>query len=271
MKRLEIYNNITQQIKEKLKVGIIPWRKTWKSGIPQNYITKRPYRGINFLSLCLQDFPSPYYLTYLQCKDQNGQVNKGAEGNLVVYWDLRDFVDDEKPDSDKCVKKVPITRCSYVFNLSQTTLSPDIENPNIIACEDIIAGMKDQPQIKNNIRGCFYKPGEDYISIPTIDSFDSPEEYYSSMFHELVHWTGHPKRLNRFSSNFGDHLYSSEELVAELGSAYLCGLCGIALNVLENQAAYINSWLSLLSNDSNFLINAAVQAQRAVNYLLGVS
>ena len=131
--------------------------------------------------------------------------------------------------------------------------------------------MKVKPVIKNSVRRCCYNAKEDFISIPTISDFDSPAEYYSSLYHELLHWSGFRSRLNRFSQEFGDDKYSSEELVAELGSAYLCALTGISSKVLDNQAAYIQSWLGQLQNDPMYILNAAIQAQRAVSFILGNS
>jgi antirestriction protein ArdC len=269
MKRNELYEKVTLQIQEKLKSGIIPWHKPWKSGVPANFITKRPYKGINFLSLCLQDFPNPYYLTYLQCQQLNGEVLNGAKGQMIIFWDIKDYIDENATDTDVCTKKIPLIRSSYLFNLSQTTLySADTVAPTLISCEEIIAGMKVPPIIKNNIRGCFYNPKEDYISIPTIDYFETPEEYYASLLHELIHSTGHPKRMNRFSSCFRDDKYSSEELVAEIGASYLCALTGITPKVIDNQVSYINSWLGQLNNDPMYFINATVQAQKSVDFIM---
>jgi antirestriction protein ArdC len=197
---------------------------------------------------------------------------KGASGNVIIYWDVKEYVNGNEVDKDKSIRRIPFLQKSYVFNISQTDLfRPAEENPVIPSCEEIISGMKVKPVIKNNTLRCCYNVKEDFISIPPINEFDSPAEYYSSLMHELVHMSGHPSRLNRFSQEFGDDKYSSEELVAELGSAYLCALTGISSKVLENQAAYIQSWLGQLNNDPMYFINAAVAAQKAVNYILGNS
>jgi antirestriction protein ArdC len=129
--------------------------------------------------------------------------------------------------------------------------------------------MKHKPLIKNNISRCYYSPIEDYISLPRISDFSKPEEYYSSLFHELIHWTGHGKRVNRQSlTEFDDENYSYEELVAEIGSCYLCALSGISPKVVENQTAYIQGWLKLGKENENIFPQAAKDAQRAVGYIL---
>jgi antirestriction protein ArdC len=125
-----------------------------------------------------------------------------------------------------------------------------------------------KPVVRHNISRCYYAPAEDYISLPGIEDFDLPEEYYSSLFHELIHWTGHPRRLNRFQSIDESDSYSFEELVAEIGSAYLCGLACVSPKILDNQAAYINGWLHKLSDDKDFFIKAAMKSQEAVNFII---
>ena len=268
MYKSDIFNKITDTIIQKLRDEIIPWRKSWRSGLPRNYISKRPYNGINFLSLCSMEFSSPYYLTYLQCKQQNGFINKGEQGSLVVFWKIEDLDEISRKEliSDRKVK--PILRHTYVFNNSQTSLNvaPN-DSVKIISAENILTSLKEKPVIKHNFRGCYYNIQQDIISIPTVDDFDNPEEYYSNLFHELLHWTAHQSRLCRDLSA-KDDAYAIEELIAELGSSYLCGLAGISPRVLDNQTAYILGWLSTLSRDRQIILKAAVEARKAVNYLL---
>jgi len=156
---------------------------------------------------------------------------------------------------------VPYLKYSYAFNLSQTSLYNAAEsNIGIITTDELISQMQNIPLIKNNYRRCSYNITDDYISLPIITDFDSTGEYYSSLFHELIHSTGHPSRLNRISIHDTKDDYSEEELVAELGSAYLCFMCGISNEVLENQAAYLQGWYSKLQNDPSVLIRASIQA-----------
>lgn len=269
MNKSEIFDKITTQLKAKLEKGTLPWRRSWKLGIPVNFITRRPYNGINFLSLSLNDYPSPYYLTFLQCKGKEGSIAKGAKGSLVIYWKIRELIDNAKDEARDKIRLVPFTCHSYVFNLSETSLYKGSDFVNeITTCEDIMEGMTLKPVVRHNISKCYYAPEEDYISLPKIEDFDSPEEYYSSFFHELIHWTGHPGRLNRFQNIDESDSYSFEELVAEIGSAYLCGLACVSPKILDNQAGYINSWLHKLNDDKNFFIKASMKSQEAVNYIL---
>jgi antirestriction protein ArdC len=238
MNKNEFLDGITMSIIDKLSNGTLPWRRSWKTGVPANFVSKRAYNGINFISLILKDYPSPYYLTFLQCKERSGTINRGSSGCPVIYWEVKEF---PSTSEDEKQKRVPIVKLSYVFNLSQTFLHEETTSPIILSCEELIAQMPLKPIIKHNIRGCYYSPAEDYISIPKIDDFDTKEEYYSALFHEIIHWTSHPTRLNRTDSvKYGDNEYAYEELVAELGSAYLCSLCGISNVTLSNHASYID-------------------------------
>lgn len=156
-----------------------------------------------------------------------------------------------------------------MFNISQTSLHITEPENKITSAEELISKMQNLPPIKNNYNRCAYNYGEDFITLPTINDFDSPSEYYSALFHEVIHSTGHSKRLNRILTNKDDENYSEEELVAELGSAYLCAMCGISNSVLENQAAYLQGWMKKISDDPNILIRASLKARVAVEYLFG--
>ena len=187
----EVYNKITSQIQEKLQAGTLPWKKSWSVGLPQNMISRHYYNGVNFLSLCTADFPSPYYLTFLQCKSKEGFINSGEKGTLIVFWKMLEPKADESGTLDK-QDSTPYIQYSYVFNVSQTSLyKPETEERKNLDCEKVIAGMLNKPVIKNNHSRCCYYPTSDYISLPKIYDFNSPEEYYSTLFHELIHWTGH--------------------------------------------------------------------------------
>ena len=262
----KLYDDISNKIIDKLKDGVLPWRKSWTSGVCRNLITNNVYRGMNYLNLCFEDFPSPYYLTYLQCKDKGGSVLKGSKSRSIIYWKITDI---EEGDA---IRKVPFLRLSNVFNLSQTTLYKEVGQEEIGAAapsptpqQIIINNMKNIPTIKNNFNRCYYNPVEDYISIPPINDFDTQEEYYSSLFHELAHSTGHPTRLNRFIEN---HNTAEEELVAELTASYLCAIAGISNTTLNNQVAYLDSWISTMEGDSTFIVKASNQAKQASEYLL---
>lgn len=265
MRIQEVYKKITNQIQEKLQQGTLPWKKSWIIGLPQNMISKHYYTGINFLSLCTADYPSPFYMTFLQCKEKEGFINAGERGNLIVFWKM---LEPKEEQSGNQQEQQPYIQYSYVFNLSQTTLyKPDTDPKQILDCEKIITEMKVKPVIKNNHSRCCYYPTADYISLPKINDFNSPEDYYSTLFHELVHWTGHQERLNRFVSK--KHMDEvTEELVAELGSSFLCGLCGISATVIDSQASYIDGWLSRVEKDPVYFIRASSAAHKAVSFIL---
>ncbi len=166
-----------------------------------------------------------------------------------------------------------------MFNLEQTEgiSIPEIKkrefNP-ITEAEKVIHGMREGPFLEDNGSQAYYRPSDDVVNMPKANLFESDEEYYSTIFHELIHSTGHVKRLNREGitniSHFGSHDYSKEELVAEMGSAFLCGHCGIEPRVIQNQAAYIQSWLKKLRSNKKWLVYAAAAAQKAADYTLNI-
>ena len=181
----------------------------------------------------------------------------------------------------KTTKRIPLLRYYTVFNLEQTT---GIETPMephkqtfqpIERCEALVASMPQRPTLHHGEPRAYYRPLVDAINMPRPELFDSPEEYYSTLFHEMTHSTGHERRLNRPTLTdlcpFGSTNYSKEELVAEMGAAFLCGVCGIENRTVDNSAAYIASWLRVLKNDKQMVILAAAQAQRAADFIQGVT
>jgi antirestriction protein ArdC len=255
--------------------GEIPWRKPWKAQLPRNVITNKPYRGVNLLLLGSQDYPSPYWLTFKQAQEKGGHVKKGEKGSMVTFWKII-----EKDLEDKEGKELQfLLRYYTVFNLAQCEgiKAPPIEKPinPIQKGEEIVAGYKDAPIIRfNNQDKACYAPMGDYVSLQPKETFESVEGYYASLFHELTHSTGHEKRLGRFNSKdcprpLVSDEYSKEELVAELGSAFLCAEAGIDNSQLENSAAYIQSWLKPLRNDKRLIVTASSQAAKAARYILG--
>ncbi len=270
MNRTEIYNRITDKLIAKMEAGVVPWRRSWKIGSPVNFVSGRRYNGINFLSLIAEDHPCPYYLTFLQAKERGAFINKGATGSLIVFWKMyeRDIEEENKGPA-----RVPFLRYSYAFNLSQTSLYSSIkpESTGITSAEELISQMHNLPPIKNNYQRCVYNITEDCISLPVITDFETETEYYSSLFHEAIHSTGHSSRLNRISAYASKDEYSEEELIAEIGSAYLCSMCGISNEVIDNQAAYLHGWMKQLKHDPAVLVRAALHARSAVELLLSSS
>jgi antirestriction protein ArdC len=285
----KVYSLITNKIIEQLEQGTVPWRKPWSGGASlgdnKNLISGKPYRGINALLTAMGGYEQPYFLTYKQASQIGGQVRKGEKSTPIVFW--------KYPDDDKAKAKKengewvsPIVRYYAAFNVAQIdglpeSLTKHFQKPKrlnqfqaIDKAEDIINGVKPKPEIRFNQQQAYFSPMLDYINLPKPESFNTPAEYYSTAFHELGHWTGHASRLNRKelteSSYFGSHLYSKEELTAEMTSAFLCGVCDISQPVIDNQAAYIASWLKKLRNDTKLVIQAAQKAQAAADYLQGI-
>lgn len=278
--KLDVYELVTNRIIELLEAGTIPWRQPWTdAGIPMNLISKRPYRGINLWLLLSLNYERNLFLTWEQLKKIGGSVNQGQHGHIVLFWKQVSKKPEELDGSGK-PKQIPMLRYYKVFNIEQCrdipqNLVPELTkeefNP-IERCEAIVSGMPDCPPIRHKEQKAFYHIGEDFINMPKKKSFSSPEGYYATLFHELVHSTGAEKRLNRPTvtemAEFGSDQYSIEELIAELGSAYLCAISGILDTEMDNSAAYIHAWLTKLQNDKRFVVQASGLAQKVVDYIL---
>jgi len=277
--RFDIYEKVTSLIIGQLENGVIPWRKPWnEAGLPMNLLTRRVYTGINYLLLNTLPYEQQYYLTFNQLRSIGGSVSADKKGHFVVLLKTTNAVD--KGNEERIIKKT-VLRYFYVFNIAQckdipTHLVPDTvghaENIPLSDCECILDDMPDCPEIRHGEAKAYYVPSEDYINMPPLELFSCSEEYYNVLFHELVHSSGHAKRLARpgvVESNDTDSApYSLEELIAEIGACYINAYCGIANTTLPNSVAYIQSWLEVLRNDKKFVVQAASQAQKAVDYIL---
>ena len=280
-KRKDVYEIVTEKIIEEMERGIVPWHKPWLSGgaLPKNFVSKKAYRGINVWLLCLEGKLNPYWLTFRQCQALGGKVKKGAKGTLVIFWRWLERTEEKNGKIE--LQRIPLLKYYHVFNCNDCVGLPKEAYPQtdqiafepIEKCEELIAGYKDRPEIRHEKQQAFYSPTLDYINLPRKESFESIPAYYGAAFHELTHSTGHPKRLNRSgitdTAPFGSPLYSKEELVAEFGASFLSGLANIDLCTLKNTAAYLQGWLQALKNDKRLLIQAAAQAQKATDYILG--
>lgn len=275
---MKVYEIITNKIIEQLEKGTVTWRKPWKvEGSPMNFVSKRPYRGLNVFLLNSEGYSCPYWASFKQINKLGGKVKKGAKSSIIIYWKILD-IEDRNDKGEDVSKKIPLLRYYRVFNLEQTEgIEYKTENKrekvnNIDECEDIVNCFLDKPKINHNEARAYYSPNLDYINMPKKDLFDNAESYYSTLFHELTHSTGAEHRVNRKSvveaSYFGSENYSKEELVAELGASFLCGICGIENTTINNSVAYIQGWLKALKNDKKLIIYASAQAQKAVDYIL---
>ena len=271
-----VYEIITEQVLEIMSQGVIPWKKPWNArSAHRNLITGKQYRGINVFLLSCSSFSSPWWLSFKQAKVKGGMVRKGEKGRQIVFW--KPFLTQDTETGKE--KKIFMLRYYTVFNLDQiegieAPQEPEtIELEPIAEAERIVSEMQNRPVIEQagGNKACYY-PGKDSVQMPYFQDFDESEKYYSVLFHELGHSTGHGSRLARkevqVCSRFGSEDYSKEELVAEMTAAFLCGESGILPATVENSAAYLQSWSARLKEDKKMVINAAAAAQRAADYIL---
>ena len=285
MSKADAYDLVTARIVEALEAGIVPWHRPWKAGPngfgPTSLATGKPYQGVNVFTLMatsmLRGYESNYWTTFKQAKDRGGSVRKGEKSTPVVFWK---FIEKKNAETGKD-EKIPFLRYFHVFNLDQcdgleeptveTEFEPEDFDP-IETAEAIANGMPHRPTVNHGGDAAYYSPALDYVQMPLTVQFESPTHYYGTLFHELVHATGHESRLNRKGasspSRFGSEDYSKEELVAEMGAAFLCGAAGIDVNV-QHHAGYIASWLKALNDDRKMIVSAAGAAQKAANYIRG--
>ena len=276
----KVYEMITDRlIKEIEKSGKLPWRMPWNGqvgawGAHKNLASGKAYTGINAIMTATAGFSSPYWLTLKQANQLGGKVKAGSKGTPIV------FVTKTEKETEAGEKQAfTLMRYYTVFNLDQVEgiAAPETEKTApgfspIQACEEVLKATQVRCEIRHAENSAYYSPRLDFINMPKKENFGIPAEYYSTLFHELGHATGHPTRLNRTSlekvAGFGSHEYSKEELVAEMTAAFLCGHVGIDNHTLGNSAAYLQSWIKVLKGDSKLLISAASQAQKAADYIL---
>jgi len=273
---MSVYEIITDRILGLLDNGVVPWKRPWRSQVPKNLISKKPYRGVNVLLLGSSPYPSPYWLTFNQAKALKGSVKKGEKGCPIIYWNV---TEEEGEDGER--SKGFILRYYKVFNVMQCEgiAIPKVETPKevepIAACEEIISSYPSPPRIEYGGSQAFYSPSEDRIIVPHREQFTSVEEFYSTLFHELGHSSGAEHRLARKGvldhAGFASHAYSFEELVAEITSAFLAAEAGISASVIDNSASYIAHWSQVLRSEPKWMVLASSQASKAADMILGRS
>jgi antirestriction protein ArdC len=284
MSSANIYQVVTDRILAALAQNIVPWQKPWRTSAPTNLLSKKAYRGVNVLLLSCSGYSSHYWGTYKQITEAGGQVRRGEKGTPIVFWSMFEKMVDGKP------KKVFVLRQYTVFNVEQCdglealkTAPSDLQVPMAhealeSAAAAILEGYKGAPQVivgYNRTKAC-YKPSLDVVEVPGREYFNSPEGFYSILYHELAHSTGHKSRLGRIGVTdvdaFGSHRYSFEELVAEITSAFMMHHVGLDSEVaFENQAAYIQGWRAKLGENPKWIVDAAGKAAKAFEHILGVS
>lgn len=279
----KVHNIITEQIIKQLEKAIeskasLPWRKPWtidSSGLPMSLNTGKPYRGINSLMLGFSPFTSAYWLTAKQVKARGGSINRGESYSPVIFFN---WIESKDGSGDK----FPMLRFYKVWNVEQcegidypkpeTVVKTSIER--ISSADKLVKEYIGKPPVKPSSQAS-YSPSADTVQMPPIETFESSEFYYSTLFHEFVHSTGHENRVNRKTitelNRFGSHEYSKEELIAELGASILCQHCGIDNDDTRgNSLAYIRGWIKALKDDVTLAVKAGQQAQKAVDHILGV-
>ncbi|HSK80365.1 MAG TPA: ArdC-like ssDNA-binding domain-containing protein [Thermoanaerobaculia bacterium] len=295
-----IYQLVTDRILDLLEQGVVPWKKPWsttgKTVPPSNLVSLRPYRGINVFLLIAQHFGSPYWVTYKQALDLGGHVRQGERGTPIVFWRIdNETADDTEEEITPTRRRRILLRYYTVFNVDQCEGIEDQGDATfdarrgfdpIPACAAAYTNMPNPPKLRHGGERAFYLRSDDRVQLPKPEAFSSPHSYYSTLFHELAHSTGHPSRLDRFAEEddaggFGSPPYAREELVAEMTAAMLCGVLGIAPikveaispsgteELLESSAAYLRHWADVLKADHRAVVIAAARAQKAADYILG--
>lgn len=270
---MNVYEIVTNKLLEELAKGKIPWRRPWRTeGEAINYITRKPYQGINRLLL-----QGGEYLSFKQIQDKGGKIKKGSKAQIVVFWKWLEKQDDETGKTEK----IPFLRYYNVFSIHDCegieSKLPPIERKDINPIEEAEKVFNEYVNRENitlqhqNINRAYYSPDQDLINLPNLNQYDESEEYYSTAFHEAAHSTGHETRLKRLTKTaaFGSQTYSKEELTAEIAAAYLCESVGIDTNkTLHNSAGYIQGWSSKLKSDPKMAVMAAGAAEKAARYIL---
>jgi antirestriction protein ArdC len=287
--RNDLYTRVTNAIVADLEQGVRPWLRPWNAEHAAGPITRplraggQAYKGINVLMLwtsaMTQSFASPIWMTFKQAKELNASVRKGSRGSLVVYSDrIRKTETSEAGEEQE--RDIYFMKEYHVFNVEQieglpphfyATAAPQVDPlQRNEAADQFFANTG--ADIRHGGNQAYYAPGPDYVQMPPFGSFTDAESYSATLAHEMTHWTKHPSRLERDfgRSKFGDEGYAREELVAEIGAAFLCCDLGITPEPRDDHASYLDHWLRVLKEDKRAIFQAAAQAQKAVDFLHGL-
>lgn len=285
--RQDIYTRVTNAILADLERGTRPWLKPWNGGHAAGPITRplrgngQPYKGINVIMLwaaaAMQGFAAPIWLTFKQAKELGTSVRKGAKGSLVVYAD-RMTRTEIAGDGEEAEREIYFMKGYTVFNVEQVeglpahyyataAMPPKADHQRHEGFERFVTGTS--ADIRHGGDRAYYAPQPDYVQMPPFAAFTDAESYYATLAHELTHWTAHPARLDRRFDNRHQARegYAREELVAEIGAAFLCCDLGITPEPRDDHAAYLQHWLAVLKADKRAIFQAAAHAQRAADYL----
>jgi antirestriction protein ArdC len=287
--RIDLYTRVTSAIVADLEQGVRPWLRPWNAANAAGPITRplraggQPYKGINVLMLwaaaMTQNFASPIWMTFKQAKELNASVRKGSKGSLVVYAD-RITKTETTGDGQEQERDIYFMKEYHVFNIEQidglpthfyaTAASQLDPAQRIDSADQFFANTG--ADIRHGGNQAYYAPGPDFVQMPPFESFKDPESYCATLAHEMTHWTKHPSRVDRKfdRERFGDEAYAREELVAEIGAAFLCCDLGITPEPRDDHASYLDHWLRVLKEDKRAIFQAAAHAQKAVDFLHGL-
>lgn len=276
---MSIYKTVTDSILSQLEAGALPWVKPWNaetSGADCNLVSGKPYRGVNRMLLAVAMKPGNTWATFKQWKDKGAMVKRGEHGTHIVYFQKVEAKSNGKTNEDgELVASsggYALLKSYVVFNESQVdgyeapAVEPAKPFETMVKCEQTI--NKTGATIQHGGDRAFYAPSPDIIRLPHRTAFDAPASYYATAFHELMHWTGSVKRLDRNLSkgHFGDPSYAFEELVAEIGAAYLCADHGVQGEL--RHAGYIQSWMRALKDHDRAIFKACALAQTGADYIM---
>jgi antirestriction protein ArdC len=286
--RTDVYARVTDRIIADLEAGVRPWLKPWKTGKAGGRVAAprrhngTPYRGINILLLwgatMAKGYSSSLWMTYRQAGELKAHVRKGEQGSLVVFAD-RVAKTETNDQGEEVEREIAFMKAYTVFNVEQIDGLPAHYHAKaepkgdplklIESAEAFFAATG--ATFRHGGDAAYYAPGPDYIQLPAQEAFKDAESYAAVKGHEAVHWSGHPSRLARvLGKRFGDHAYAAEELIAEVGAAFLCADLGITPEPRADHASYLAHWLQILKADKRAIFTAAAQAQRAVDFLHGL-
>lgn len=287
--RTDIYQRVTDSIVRQLETGVQPWFQPWQAAHPAGAITRplrtngAAYQGINVVMLwgaaIERGYTDPTWMTFRQAQELGGQVRKGEQGSPVVYASTFNRTEQDDDSGEEGEQAIPFLKVYTVFNTEQIDGLPEQSTPlpasmlseaeRIDRAEALFAATR--ADIRHGGDRAFYRPDADFVQLPPFAAFRDAESYYATLAHELTHWTRHRTRLDRDlgAKRFGDRGYAMEELVAELGAAFLCADLGLEAEPREDHAAYIGTWLKVLKADKRAIFSAASYAQRAADLLSG--
>jgi antirestriction protein ArdC len=288
--RTDVYQKITDQIVSELEKGVRPWLKPWKAEHAAGRITRPlrgngvPYQGINVLMLWSaaieKGYAAPVWMTFKQALEFEAHVRKGEQGSLVVYADKIIRTETDAESGEEAERAIPFMKGYTVFNVEQIDGLPERfyakAEPRgetvlrIARVESFFAATG--ATVRHGGNRAFYSPASDHVQMPPIEAFRDAESYYATLAHEATHWTRHKSRLDRDfgRKRFGDEGYAMEELVAELGAAFLSADLDLTPDVRDDHASYIASWIKVLKDDKRAIFSAASHAQRAADFLHGL-